>query len=101
MRLAEFIASNIEPILVDWEAFARAISPDATMDKLALRDHAADILLATARAMASAQTDAQRREKSEGNTVASAGGGLDGASDVHAVARVNSGFDLLEVVAEY
>lgn len=102
MRLADFIASNIEPILADWEAFARAISPDATMDKLALRDHAADILQATARDMRSAQTDIERRDKSEGNAVAAAASArLDGASDVHAVGRVSSGFDLLEVVAEY
>src|SRR3954471_14405545 len=42
-----------------------------------------------------------RRDKSEGNAGAAASAGLDGASDVHAVGRVNSGFDLLEVVAEY
>jgi len=29
MRLAEFIRANVEPILVEWEAFARSIWPDA------------------------------------------------------------------------
>ena len=29
MRLADFILANIEPILVEWEAFARSIWPGA------------------------------------------------------------------------
>ena len=49
MRLAEFILANVEPILVEWEAFARTLSPGATMTTVALRDDAESILLATAR----------------------------------------------------
>jgi signal transduction histidine kinase len=37
MRLAEFIPSNIEAILAEWEAFARGTAPGAAMDSLALR----------------------------------------------------------------
>jgi len=40
MRLADFIVSNIEPILMEWEAFARGITPGAMMDKPTLRDSA-------------------------------------------------------------
>jgi signal transduction histidine kinase len=104
MRLAEFILQNVEPILVDWEAFARSITPDAGMDRLALRDHAGEILRAAARDMQADQTDVQRRDKSEGNGHGARGAGaarLDGASVEHAVGRVDSGFDLPEVVAEY
>jgi hypothetical protein len=48
MRLADFILANIEPILVEWEGIAHSVSPGAKMDKLALRDHAEEILRATA-----------------------------------------------------
>src|SRR5688572_22334624 len=35
MRLADFILSNIESILVEWESFARGIAPGAKMESLA------------------------------------------------------------------
>ena len=112
MRLADFILENIEPILVEWEAFARTVWPGgvggggntggAATDPRELRDHAADILRATAWDMKSVQTDAQQADKSKGDGDAGADSDrVDGASDVHAVGRVQSGFDLMAVVAEY
>ncbi len=44
MRLAEFILNNIEPILAEWESFARGIWPGTATDPLTLRDHAVAIL---------------------------------------------------------
>ena len=39
MRLADFIAANLEPILADWEAFARTHIPAGeAMDVAGLRD---------------------------------------------------------------
>jgi signal transduction histidine kinase len=102
MRLADFILTNIEPILMDWEVFARSIAPGATMDALALRDHAGAILRATTDDMKSAQTDAQRSAEAKGHRRDGGGGiALNGASELHAVGRLGSGFDLLEVVSEY
>ena len=115
MRLAEFIVSNIEPILMEWEVFARGMTPGAKMDALALRDHAPEILLATVQDMKSSQSAAERSAKSRsyahrggapggegGAALGGAGqGGLNGASDLHAIGRLGSGFDLMEVVAEY
>ena len=43
MRLAEFIADNVEVILAEWEVFAASIRPEANMTSLALRDHAPQI----------------------------------------------------------
>jgi signal transduction histidine kinase len=103
MRLADFIFENIEPILAEWEAFARSLAPGGQMDKLALRNDAESILRATVRDMKTAQTDAQQASKSKGQ--GGAGGAasdeLDDASAVHGVGRVGSGFDLNEVVSEY
>jgi signal transduction histidine kinase len=102
MRLADFILTNVEPILVNWEAFARTVWPGVQTDPRELRDHAADILRATAWDMQSAQTDAQQSDKSKGDGDAGTDSArVDGASDVHAIGRVRSGFDLLAVVAEY
>jgi hypothetical protein len=102
VRLADFILGNIEPILIEWEAFARAIWPGPDTEPAELRDHAADILRATAWDMKSAQTAAQQSDKSRGDGHDGADSArIDGASDVHAVGRVRSGFDMMSVVAEY
>ena len=102
MRLADFIVSNLEPILAEWETFARGITAGAGMNSLALRDHAEDILLATARDMRSAQSAAERAAKSRGRAHQGGDGtALNGASETHAIGRLGSGFDLLEVVSEY
>lgn len=98
MRLAGFITANLEPILLEWDAFARSINSGEKMDALALRDHAGEILLATVRDMQSAQTAAARLAKSWGH---GDGMALNGASELHAIGRLGSGFGLLEVVAEY
>jgi signal transduction histidine kinase len=102
MRLADFILANVEPILGEWEAFARRIWPGPDYDPRALRDHAADILRATVRDMESDQTAAEQSGKSRGDAgTGRASAGVDRASDVHAAGRVRSGFDVMAVVAEY
>src|SRR3954452_13225909 len=113
MRLADFILANIEHILAEWEAFARSVWPAAgaagpagpaaaAASPRELRDHATDILRATAWDMKSVQSAAQQSDKSKGDGGAGVDSArVDGASDVHAIGRVNSGFDLLAVVAEY
>jgi signal transduction histidine kinase len=107
MRLADFIVSNIEPILMEWEVFARGITPGAKMDALALRDHASEILVATVQDMNSSQSATERSAKSRGHGhrggdgAALSGAGLNGASELHAIDRLGSGFDLMEVVSEY
>jgi signal transduction histidine kinase len=103
MRLAEFIAANMEPILAEWEAFARSLLPGAKMTILALRDDAESILRATVRDMQSAQSLQQQASKSKGN--GGAGGAesdaMDHASSLHGVGRVGSGFHITDVVSEY
>ena len=102
MRLPDFILANVESILTDWERFARSLTPGTDMDIVALRDHAEKILRSTARDMVSMQTLGEQSSKSKGQ----GGGGtesayLNGASEEHAIARLASGFNLIEVVSEY
>jgi hypothetical protein len=101
VRLADFILSNEEPILAAWEMFARSIGAGEHLDQLALRDHAGQILQATARDMKSPQTSAERAKKSKGLDCPGESDALDGASDAHAIDRLGHGFDMLEVMSEY
>ncbi|MEX2270515.1 MAG: ATP-binding protein, partial [Vicinamibacterales bacterium] len=103
MRLADFILANVEPILVEWESFARGIWPTGqAADVAELRDEAEDILRATAIDMRSDQTATQKADKSQGIT-----GPWDEKADLtrvsssHGTERAVSGLDLWAVVAEY
>jgi signal transduction histidine kinase len=98
-RLAEFILSNIEPILVAWENFARTIEPPAlTMDNEALRDHAHVMLLAFAKDLGTAQSDQERADKSKGLAKRNR---KDTAAEIHAEARLRSGYTAVQLVSEY
>ena len=88
MRLADFIVENLEPILVEWEAFARGTAPGEKMDALALRDHAGEILLATVADMRSSQSSAERTAKSREHGPKNSGLTLSGASEQHAIGRL-------------
>ena len=67
MRLAEFITTNLEEILLEWEAFATTLlAPGQVMTSLALRDHATQILLAIAEDIETSQSDLEQAYKSKG-----------------------------------
>jgi signal transduction histidine kinase len=103
MRLPEFLRSHLNSILVEWDGFARTIWPefarsDASPSAHSLRDDGEEILRWIAEDMITAQTDVERLDKSRGR------GGIeakDRGSRKHAVARAESGLDLLAMVAEY
>jgi signal transduction histidine kinase len=103
VRLADFILANLEPILVDWESFARSIWPKgAHADPAELRDEAGDILRLTAVDMQSGQTAVQRADKSRGQGLQEGDGNeLTQMSASHGRGRVVSGLELWAVVAEY
>lgn len=102
IRIADFILSNLERILTEWEDFARNLTAGSSLTIIALRDHAESILRMAARDMLSPQTLHEQSEKSKGHGGGGAeSDGLDSASEEHAIARVADGFDLIEVVSEY
>ena len=101
MRLAEFIVDNIEAILTEWQSFARTLLPSATnMTELALRDHAPEILAAVATDITTTQTREQQAEKAKGRAPVLPGA-PETAAQTHAVMRARSGFDIVQLVAEY
>jgi signal transduction histidine kinase len=100
MRLADFIVANREPILVEWEAFARTCTPAAgTMDVEALRDHASAMLTVIADDLRTPQTRKEQSAKSTGDAPETAG--ADTAAEEHGSGRAASGFTVAQMVAEY
>ncbi|MDY0746905.1 sensor histidine kinase [Paucibacter sp. R3-3] len=101
MRLAQFIESNMEAILAEWEAFARTLLPASDgLDMTALRDHAEQILLATVRDLGSAQTENEQASKSRGEALRPAQA-PETAAETHGFLRATGGFTLKQLVAEY
>jgi signal transduction histidine kinase len=102
MRLADFLRTHREAILVEWEAFARTCAPaGASMDVAALRDHASLMLTAIADDLATPQhADAQAGKARErlAETVADA---QHSAAGEHGAGRAASGFTVAQMTAEY
>jgi signal transduction histidine kinase len=100
MRLAEFLRAHREPILAEWEKFARACVPaGGTMDVEALRDHAAQMLAAIADDLDTPQTPRDQAEKSKGGAVVEAA--KYSAAGEHGAGRAASGFTVAQMTAEY
>jgi signal transduction histidine kinase len=101
MRLADFILANREPILVEWEAFARTCGPaSGTMNVKALRDHANAMLTVIAADLATPQTRRAQAEKSKGHAQAEEPAVATAAGE-HGAGRAESGFTVEQMVAEY
>jgi signal transduction histidine kinase len=101
MRLADFILSDMESILAQWEAFAGTLLPAAAnMRSLALRDHAQQILEAVANDLSTSQTSEAQFEKSIGQAPKLAGAS-ETAAQSHALLRARGGFDINQLAAEY
>ncbi|MBA2685916.1 MAG: sensor histidine kinase [Gemmatimonadaceae bacterium] len=101
MRLAEFIETSSEPILIEWVAFAKSCGPAAKlMDEAALRDHASEMLRAIVIDLRSPQSSLEQSEKAKGNAD-SRPADPDTAAEVHGAARAWSGFTIGEMVSEY
>jgi signal transduction histidine kinase len=99
MDLAEFVDAERVAIVAEWEAFARSLMPEAKeMSGAALRDHADEILSTIVSDMRSRQTAAEQAEKSKGRGAAQHLGEI---GKLHAGLRIESGFRLDQMVAEY
>lgn len=98
MRLSTFIRENIEVILQEWESFALTLNPLRSSGRLKLRDHAQQMLYVICTDLDTYQGESDGIEKSKGMAPAAAG---DTAAEIHASDRLNSGFAIEELVAEY
>ena len=101
MTLATFIQENTQPIIREWENFARSLIPSSSeMTPLALRNHIERILAFIISDMESPQTGAEQIQKSHGEG-AQKNKVKPSAAETHAALRLAGGFDMDQMVAEY
>lgn len=102
MRLADFIESHMEAIVLEWERFARTLLPaSSSMTALALRDHAGEMLAAIAADMRSSQNAAQQQAKAWGFGDAENGAGSFTAAQLHGALRASAGVSIQQLVSEF
>lgn len=96
MRLADFITANLEPILDEWEAYAKEIQAAQDMSSTELRDHARQMLEVIAKDLATSQTAEEQNEKSRGHSDSE-----DSVSGIHGAGRAKVGFSIEDMISEY
>jgi len=99
-RLSRFIRDNVEPILAEWETFARSLPEGGTMNVAALRDHAKEMLLVIAADLERPQSDLAQDEKARGERDAGEARSTTAAQE-HGAGRAGSGFTVGQMVAEF
>lgn len=98
-RLPAFITENVEPIVGEWEIFARTLVPSSTgMTSLALRDHIHQILEFIVHDISSPQTPKEQTLKSKGEKQQVL---KSTAAETHAALRLAGGFNIEQMVSEY
>lgn len=97
MRLSEFMSVNSEQIIRAWEEFAKALSGKVSLPRWILRDHAPAIVKFIAQEMASSPAPATR-DNVEPHDPAEP---VEQLAAAHVKVRIDSGFDLAQIVSEY
>ena len=101
MGLSDFIRVNEEAIIAGWQEFAQIYLPSAKdMDRAALRDHISGVLRFIADDLETPETERERSEKAKGQGK-KGGEKQDGAAGSHGDLRFESGFDTIEMIAEF
>lgn len=99
MQLSDFIREKKSEIIKEWVAFAATLAPAAEgMNDLALRDHAEEILEAIVSDLERPQDRAQQTQKSKGHGEEHR---MQAVGKAHAAVRIEDGFKLSQLVAEY
>jgi signal transduction histidine kinase len=99
MKLSQFIEANHKTIVDEWETFARGLVPAAgAMSKTGLRDHAEQILQAIVADLDTPQDSSEQSEKSKGRGEEHL---MEAVGKTHAALRIEDGFTLSQLVAEY
>src|SRR5687768_1692116 len=99
MRLTDFIEEHRESIVEEWVKFAATLLPWAKgMSTEGLRDHAEELLDAVVADMKLPQSKSEKSEKSQGQA---AEGALGRVGQKHASERLETGFNIDQLVSEY
>lgn len=98
-RLADFLASHAEEILLAWDEFAATVSHTGKpLKPAALRDHAAEILRTIAADLSQPQSSTEQDAKGKGNAPK---GALPTPAETHADFRMLAGFAVDAMITEY
>jgi signal transduction histidine kinase len=98
MRLADFIRADAERILRGWEEFVKTLRPGAVLPRWLLRAYAAAILQSIANDI---ERPALRTEQMALMRVEGTAAPIEHVAAVHVDLRIESGFDLAQIIAEY
>ncbi len=98
MRLSAFIRTNSDRILREWEEFVKTHSAAAALPRWVLRAHAAAILLLIAVGIETPQLPAKQKSNAKDEGVLNP---IERVAAVHVDLRIESGFDLVQIMAEY
>jgi signal transduction histidine kinase len=99
MKIAAFIRANIQPIAVEWEAFAATLLPDEQFSASVLRDGIVEMLHEIASNMDRAESTEQQEGKSERNPRPQQH--VEDAAERHALERVKMGLSSRQLIAEF
>lgn len=98
MKLSEFISTNLEDILQEWEAFAATMEPLRLADPVELRDHASALLKVIIQDLDTFQAEETSIAKSQGLAPQAA---EDTVAENHAAHRISAGLTSDQVMAEF
>lgn len=98
MRLADFLRSNVEHILGEWDEFAKNIYPTEKFNAPVMRDHARGIIHVIANDLESAQSKLQQEAKSHGMGPQAP---MATQAELHGSSRFAEGFDVDRTMAEF
>lgn len=98
-RLGSFIRGHLDAIVAEWEVFARSLDVSKRMSVVELRDHCKEMLLSVADDMEVSESANERTAKSKGH--ADSSNPSESPATSHGALRQLSGFDLVELVAEF
>lgn len=98
MRLADFLRSNSQPILGEWDKFAKHLYPPESLNAAAVRDHARGMLDEIATDLTNVQSALQQKEKSRGMGPHAA---WTTEAELHGSSRFAEGFDVNQMMSEF
>lgn len=98
MSLTEFLRSNVEPILGEWDEFAKKIYPTEKLNAPVMRDHARGIIHVILTDLESAQNELQQQAKSHGMGPQAP---IATEAELHGSSRFAEGFDVNRTMAEF
>lgn len=103
MNLSNFITENMEPIVQEWQEYAKSLEQGKHMSKVELRDHAKAMLQSIVKDLKTPQSVKQAIKKSKGHTgyLGEYSRLVDKTAEQHALGRFDSGFSIQDLVSEF